>query len=214
MPKEFNSLADQAYELLEEKIISLQLKPGRVYSEAELSELIELGRTPMREALLRLAKERLVEMIPRRGVLICDIDLKQHIGLLETRRALDSLIVMRAARRVSPQQKRRLKECSAEMLRAAEDEDVDAFRRVDDEVDVLLGAASKSVFAVDAVKHLYAHCKRFWSFYHDHVNLAHSARQHSELLLAVAGGDEEGARNAVIDIIDGQIDFTRQALDL
>ena len=84
MPKEFNSLADQAYELLEEKIISLQLKPGRVYSEAELSELIELGRTPMREALLRLAKERLVQMIPRRGVLISDIDLKQHIGLLAT----------------------------------------------------------------------------------------------------------------------------------
>jgi DNA-binding GntR family transcriptional regulator len=105
-------------------------------------------------------------------------------------------------------------ECSEEMLRAAEDRDVAAFRRVDDEVDRLLGAASKSVFAVDAVKHLYAHCKRFWSFYHDHVDLAHSASQHSDLLLAVAGGDEEGARNAVVDIIDGQIDFTRQALDL
>ena len=214
MLKEVTSKADQAYALLEEKIIGLELKPGQVYSEAELGELIQLGRTPMREALLRLAKERLVEMIPRRGVLICDIDLKQHLGLLETRRALDTLIVTRAARRVSPQLGKRLKECSAEMLRAAEDEDVDAFRRVDDEVDVLLGTASKSVFAVDAVKHLYAHCKRFWSYHHDHVDLAHSARQHSELLLAVAGGDEEGARNAVIDIIDGQIDFTRQALDL
>ena len=50
MPKEFNSLADQAYELLEEKSISLQLKPVLVYSEAELSDLIELGRKPMREA--------------------------------------------------------------------------------------------------------------------------------------------------------------------
>jgi DNA-binding GntR family transcriptional regulator len=214
MPKEFTSLADRAYELLEQKIISLQLKPGQVYSETELSELIELGRTPMREALLRLAKERMVQMIPRRGVLISDIDLKQHIGLLETRKALDTLIVMRAAGRVSRQQRDRLKECSAEMMRAAEDKDVSAFRRIDDEVDLVLGAASKSVFAVDAVKHLYAHCKRFWSYYHDHLDLAHSARQHSKLLLAVAGGDEEGARNAVVDIIDGQIAFTRKALDL
>jgi len=214
MSKEHSSLADRAYDLLEQKIIQLELEPGAIYSEAELSGMIELGRTPMREALLRLAKERLVEMIPRRGVQISRIDLTNHIALLETRKALDVLIATRAARRASPRQKERLRECSAKMLRAGQNGDIDEYRTVDNDIDVLIGETSNNEFAVEAVAHLYVHCKRFWSYYHDHLNIGQSAEQHSDLVLAVADGDEKGAVEAVIEIIDHQIDFTRTALDL
>jgi len=214
MSKEHSSLANQAYDLLEQKIIQLELGPGEIYSEAELSEVIELGRTPMREALLRLAKERLVEMIPRRGVRISRIDLTNHIALLETRKALDVLIATRAAKRANPQQQERLRECSAKMLRAGQTGDIEKFRTVDNDIDALICETSNNEFAVEAVAHLYAHCKRFWSYYHDHLNIGRSAEQHSDLVLAVADGDEQGAKEAVIDIIDHQIDFTRTALDL
>ena len=207
-------MAEQAYDLLEEKIINLELVPGHIYSEAELSEVIGLGRTPMREALIRLSKEKLVEMIPRRGVRISQIDLGSHIALLETRKALDVLIATRAARRVNQQQKDTLREYAAGMLSAASEGDVDTYIRIDDELDLLLAKASKNIFAVEAVAHLYAHCKRFWAYYHDHANMKLFAQQHSDLMLAVADSDEEKAKNAVTAIVDHQIDFTRLALDL
>ena len=214
MKENYLRIADKAYDLLEEKIINLELVPGQIYSETELSDIISLGRTPMREALLRLAKEKLVEMIPRRGVRISDIDLTNHVALLETRKALDVLIVTRAARRVSPQQKDTLLEYSRRMLAAGENSDVEEYVEIDSDLDLLLAQACKNSFAVEAVAHLYAHCKRFWSYYHEHANISLFARQHSDLMLAVAGADEEKAKNAVVEIIDHQVGFTRQALDL
>lgn len=212
--EDYLRIADQAYDLLEEKIVNLELKPGQVYSEADLGEMTGLGRTPMREALLRLANEKLVEMIPRRGVRITDIDLTNHIALLETRKALDVLIATRAARRVNQEQKDTLQSYSKRMLHAAANNDIQAYMRIDGDLDLLLAKACKNPFAVEAVAHLYAHCKRFWSFYHEHANIVLFARQHSELMLAVAGADQEKTKNAVRDIIDHQVEFTRQALDL
>jgi DNA-binding GntR family transcriptional regulator len=214
MKEEYQRMTDKAYALLEQKIISLELAPGRLYSEAELGQIIDLGRTPMREALLRLAKEKLVEMIPRRGVRICDIDLTNHIALLETRKALDVLIATRAAKRVNPQQKEQLKQYAEHMLAAAATDDIETYLDVDGKLDLLLAEACKNEFAVEAVAHLYAHCKRFWSYYHEHADIGLFARQHAELMLAVAGSNEKAAQDAVISIIDHQVDFTRLALDL
>jgi len=208
------SLADQAYQLLEARIVSLELVPGEIYSEAELSALIGLGRTPMREGLLRLAKEKLVEMIPRRGVAVTRIDLTQHVPLLETRKALDVLIVTRAARRVTVAQKEWLSSSADEMLAAARRGDTAAFRVIDEALDLLLADACKNPFAVEAVAHLYAHCRRFWVHYREHIDTLLLAQQHAALMRAVAAGDESAARVAVEAIVNYQIEFTRLALDL
>lgn len=214
MKEEYQRMTDKAYALLEAKIISLELVPGQLYSETELSQIIDLGRTPMREALLRLAKEKLVEMIPRRGVRICDIDLTNHIALLETRKVLDVLIATRAAKRVNQQQKDLLRQYADRMLTAAAEDDIETYLDIDARLDLLLAKACKNAFAVEAVAHLYAHCKRFWSYYHEHADIKLFAQQHADLMLAVAGSDEKQAQDAVISIIDHQVDFTRQALDL
>jgi DNA-binding GntR family transcriptional regulator len=58
------TLADQAYDAVEALIVTLELAPGSVFSEAELSERVGIGRTPLREALLRLTAERLVVSLP------------------------------------------------------------------------------------------------------------------------------------------------------
>jgi DNA-binding GntR family transcriptional regulator len=214
MGRDSVSLADQAYELLEARIVSLELVPGEIYSEAELSTLIGLGRTPMCEGLLRLAKEKLVEMIPRRGVGVTRIDLTQHVPLLETRKALDVLIATRAARRVTAAQKEWLSTSADAMLEAARRGDTTAFREIDEALDVLLAKACKNPFAVEAVAHLYAHCRRFWVHYREHVDTGLLAQQHATLMRAVAAGDQSKARAAVEAIINYQIEFTRLALDL
>src|SRR5258707_256719 len=84
------TLTDQAYRELEEEIITLRIPPGAVVSEALLSKRFGVGRTPVREALQRLAREGLVVIMPRRGVVVSEIDVSAQLRLLEARRLLPS----------------------------------------------------------------------------------------------------------------------------
>ena len=68
------SLSDQAYYRLREMIVTLELAPGEAINERDLMERTQLGRTPIREALRTLANERLVEIFPRRGVLVAGVN--------------------------------------------------------------------------------------------------------------------------------------------
>ena len=77
------SLAERAYHAIREMIVSLELRPGAVIDERGLMERLGIGRTPIREALRRLAQERLVEVYPRRGMFVTSVeirDLAPHPG--------------------------------------------------------------------------------------------------------------------------------------
>ena len=95
------SLSERAYRRLEEMIVTLQLAPGSVVSETALSKRLGIGRTPIREALQQLARERLVVVLPRRGIMVSEINVRTQLRLLEARRELERLIAQRAARRAS-----------------------------------------------------------------------------------------------------------------
>src|SRR3979409_1224013 len=96
-----HSLTDQAYLQLEELIVTLQLEPGEIVSEAALSGQLRIGRTPIREALHRLARERLVNTLPRRGIVVSEINVGAQLRLLEVRREIERLVARSAARRAS-----------------------------------------------------------------------------------------------------------------
>ena len=85
-------LTDIAYEQIEEAIITLRIPPGSVISELTLSEMLNIGRTPIREAIQRLAREHLLLVLPQRGLLVPEIDLRKQLKLLETRREVERLI--------------------------------------------------------------------------------------------------------------------------
>ena len=89
------TLTQEAYERLEEMIITLELAPGEAVSEAILSKRLGIGTTPIREALHRLARQYLVQIIPRRGVVITSVDVRLQFEVLEARRELDRLVVQR-----------------------------------------------------------------------------------------------------------------------
>ena len=93
------SLTDRAYVALEEMICTLRLEPGEVLSEGALSETLGIGRTPVREALQRLAREGLVTVLPRRGVLVSEFNVKKQLRMLEVRRELERLMARSAASR-------------------------------------------------------------------------------------------------------------------
>src|SRR6478736_3831513 len=70
------SLAEKAYDAIRDLIVSLELAPGAVIDERELMERLGIGRTPVREALRRLAHEGLVEVYPRRGMFVAGVDVR------------------------------------------------------------------------------------------------------------------------------------------
>ena len=93
------SLSDRAYYAIRELIVTLELPPGSVVSERELMERLELGRTPVREALRDLAREQLVEVYPRRGIFVSGVDVGDIAGLSEVRRVLEGQAARLAAER-------------------------------------------------------------------------------------------------------------------
>ncbi|HEY9223485.1 MAG TPA: GntR family transcriptional regulator, partial [Variovorax sp.] len=93
--------ADLAYDAIETLIATLQLEPGSPVVEAEIAERTGLGRTPVREALLRMTSLGLIDQQPRRGLLVSSIDLADHLDVIQTRRVLETLIASCSARRAT-----------------------------------------------------------------------------------------------------------------
>lgn len=208
------TLAEQAYDLVEELIVTLRLRPGTIFSEAALADLTGMGRTPLREALQRLAAERLIHVMPRRGMIVAEIDLVDFLALLETRRALDRLVLSAATRRASAIERDRLLRVGQAMERAASEGAVDAFMRADREGDELLAAAAHNVYAVQASAPLHTHCRRFWMKYRDAGDVSRSAMLHGIMLRAVADRDEAGALRASDLLLDYLEQITRETLEL
>src|ERR1700722_8971499 len=99
------TLTEKGYRALEEEIVTLRIPPGTVVSEAILSRRLGVGRTPIREALQRLAREWLVVIMPRRGIGVSEIDPVRQLRLLEARREIERLLARSAARRATPVQR-------------------------------------------------------------------------------------------------------------
>lgn len=213
MTTEADTLASRAYRQLEEMIVTLELSPGAVVSVADLTDRIDIGRTPLREALQRLADERLVEILPRRGVRITQIHLRDHLTLLETRRVLDRLMVRRAARRVESLDRGALDACGTAIREAAAADQLDEFMRLDRQFDEIVVEAAQNPFAAEAAMPLHTHCRRFWYRFEARGDLRQSARLHEHLIQAIAQADEERTADASDALIDYLEEFTRSALD-
>jgi DNA-binding GntR family transcriptional regulator len=208
------TLARKAYTVLEELILTLALQPGSVVTERDLIRLTRMGRTPLREALLRLSRERLVEVLPRKGIMISDINIAQYLSLLEVRRVIDRLIAENAAKRSSADQREELRRIAAAMEQEAARKHLVEFMRLDRAFDAVVEAAARNNFAVSAVKPLHAHCRRFWYLYRHNGDLPKAAGLHSRLMRAIAAGNEREAAKASDALLDYLERFTKQTLDL
>src|SRR5260221_7819755 len=132
------TLTDKAYAQIEELIVTLQLPPGTVLSELVLADRLRIGRTPIREALQRLSRDGLVNILPRRGVLVSDIDLRSQLRLLEVRRELERLMARSAAERASDEERAQFAEIARGMNHASENEDDMSFMRLDQKFNTLV----------------------------------------------------------------------------
>jgi DNA-binding GntR family transcriptional regulator len=204
-------LSDQARARLEEMIVSLELAPGSIWSEAELSAKIAIGRTPVREALQRLEVDHLVRILPRHGAQITEINVAEQLLLLELRRELDRRIAADAARRSTAQERSQLLEM-AERLEAlaANGDDVLAYLRHHYELKNFLAGCARNPFVARAVMPCYAMSRRFYYLHYRQAHdLAVATRYHAAVTHAVAVGDEKKAAAASDKLMDYVEEFTR-----
>lgn len=204
------SLTEKAYRLVEELIVTLQIEPGTVVSEASLSERLAIGRTPIREALQRLARERLVVVLPRRGIMVSEINVRTQLRLLEVRRELERLIARSAARRASDGQRQTFRDIARAMETAAHGNDDMTFMRSDRELNLLCLEAARNEFASGAMALMHGLSRRFWYIHYKEVaDLPQAARLHADLALGIAGGDADEAAAASDRLLDYIEAFTR-----
>lgn len=207
------SLADQAYHILEEMIVTLRLAPGSLVSEAELMEKVGIGRTPLREALQRLTQERLVSVLPRRGMMITDVNILDQLEIVNLRRVVDRLIVSSAAKRLTSEQSERLLEIADAIEKAAIKNDSLEFMKLDGEFDQILQEASRNYFAAQVAETTHAHCRRFWYMNRASSDLIESAKLHANMMRVTASGDKQEAEEAS-DMLSDYIErFTKSVVD-
>jgi DNA-binding GntR family transcriptional regulator len=193
------SLADSAYHQLKQAIVRLDLAPGDVVSEDELQVRTGLGRTPVREAIQRLARDQLVSVIPRRGVMVAPIDLGDLALLFESRSILEPYVHQLAAARGDESHWSVMEEALARAERATGwAELLDADRVCHEQV----WLAGDNRFLTQTLDLLYSQSERLWHRYvRDVSDLRSALDEHREVLDALRARDGERAAA----IIEGHV---------
>jgi DNA-binding GntR family transcriptional regulator len=187
------SLADKAYQEIRRLIVSLELAPGAVIDERELIERLEIGRTPVREALRRLAHERLVEVYPRRGMFVNGVDVRELARLSEVREVLEPEAARLAAERATDVDRAELGALLVE-LEAGRSELID----LDERIHRAVYRAAHNDLLEATLEQYYVLALRIWSIALDRAEeLEEAVAEHRALLEAIQAGDGDRAADTM-----------------
>lgn len=207
------SLADTAYDAIEQMIISRRLAPGGMVSEGELAEELALGRTPVREALARLKAIGFVEVHPRRGVLVTPVDVIKHLELLEVRRPLDETVVRCVIARATDGDVAALQDCATRLLSAAAARDREVYFRLKRALHETMVGAAHNTTLTSTMTALHAQSRRFWYTYEPTASFVDCAGIHAGIVAGIAARDGAAALAGIGTLFDFLDRMTRRALD-
>jgi DNA-binding GntR family transcriptional regulator len=186
-------LSDKAYRLIRHKIITLELPPRSAIDEQALMEDLQLGRTPIREALQRLAAEDLVFFAPRRGIFVADVSLTDLQKIFELRIILEGFCARLAAQRVTNDQLAEMRFLIQELSRLPGG-DSKKLMAIDEQFHELLYQAADNEFLAETLRRLHALSFRIWHLVLDRLGSVKGAmEQHIEIVRALQVRDEEQA---------------------
>ena len=182
-------LADRAYFGLRDRIVDLRLPPGSTLREDELMRELGIGRTPLREAIKRLALEHLVEVRPRRGTLVTDVHAEDIARFDEVRAALEPHAARMAAERMSDELREEGLLLATE-LDAATGADAEVLLRLDERIHRFAWRASCNPYLEATLEGYWALSLRVWHLVLDRVpSLPGAVHEHRALLDALLSGD-------------------------
>ncbi|MDK4717911.1 GntR family transcriptional regulator [Rhizobium sp. CNPSo 3968] len=208
------SKADHAYDLLERMITFQELKPGSMVSEGYLMELTDLGRHPVRSALQRLSWERMVEVHPRRGIIVPPISVEAQVKLLAVRRTVEELAVQWACLRATPTQRRTMSTLSTKLEEVTEAVDIIAFGGQLKHIHEIIVQAAHNEYLRLSIAPLQGLSRRFWfaNIKDPEIELRRASSLHRSTLLAISTGDEQAATSASLALNDYLTEFTYRTL--
>ncbi len=190
-------LSEKAYHLIKQRIVTLELAPLSVIDERVLGEELELGRTPIREALHRLSAEGLVNIAPRRGMFVADISITDLARIFEVRIELEQLCARLAAQRISQEQLVQM-EVALRGLEELPEGEARALMAIDERFHRLLYEAADNQFLMDTLNRLHALSMRLWHLVLNRLADVQSAvGQHRQIAAALGAGDGDKAAELI-----------------
>lgn len=187
----------KAYRLIKDKIITLELPPSSVIDEHALMEELGLGRTPIREALQRMAVEGLVNIVPRRGMFVADISITDLQAIFEMRTALAGFCARLAAQRITDDQIAQMEEILQE-LNQVHAGDSRTLMSIDRRFQRVLYQAGGNDFLADTLDRLYDLSLRIWYLVlHRLGDVQDAIEQHREIVDALKAGDGTRAETLI-----------------
>jgi DNA-binding GntR family transcriptional regulator len=186
--------AEKAYTQIKEKIVTVQMPPGSIISEATLMQELRLGRTPIREALRQLRAENLVFVAPRRGMFVADIAITDLNHIYEVRLELESLGAALSAERATLQQMKALNQLLRSGQRVNQN-DVRAVLGLDRQFHKLLADVNGNRFLSSQIDLFYNLSLRIWYLALERIKPEDlNTEAHWDIVSAVEARDSDAAR--------------------
>ena len=197
------SLADRAYLAIRDLIVSLELAPGSLIDERRLIESLGIGRTPVREALRRLAHEQLVEVFPRRGMFATKVDVRDLARISEVRAILEPEAARLAAERATEEERDELAGLGDQIKAGAD------LMALDERIHRAVHAAAHNDLLEKTLGELYVLALRIWMIALDRAeDLEEAVEAHRDLIHEIVVGNGEGAA----DVMRSHVEDFEQAM--
>ena len=209
---EARSQSEEAYARILERIVSLEMAPGSVVNEARLREELKIGRTPIREALQRLARENLVRSIPHRGTFVTDVNITDLARITEVRVVLESHAARLAAEKLAAADREAIEEL-LELLHRGYVTDQRDLMQLDQRIHRTVYGAARNPFLEATLERYFNLSLRLWYLVIDReVRLREAVDEHVELLRAILAGDADRAEDIMRRHVTGFEREIRKAL--
>lgn len=192
------SLTQRAYEAIKHDIITLRLRPGETLNEAQLMHSTGLGRTPVHQAMQRLALEGLLVILPRKGAMVAPVSLNDALEIIDVRMINETYCVELAARAATPDDLATIEAVLARSREAIAMRDVAATMCIDRDFHLAISRASRNQTLAELLRGLHERSLRFWFLaLSTPSHLEGVYEEHLELFEALAAHDAERARRAI-----------------
>ena len=195
-------LADRAYVALRDRIVTLRIAPGAPIDEDQLGADLDMGRTPVREAIKRLALENLVTVFPRRGTFASEINITDLAHISDVRIVLEGHAAYRAAERITEAWRPELDELLEELGRSQGSDDGEGLMALDARVHRFIYRCAGNPYLEETLGRYFNLSLRIWHLVLDRLPyLFARVHEHDDVLHAIAAGKPEEARDVLTDHI-------------
>jgi DNA-binding GntR family transcriptional regulator len=196
-------LADRAYGELRDRIVTLRIAPGAPIDEDALGGELAIGRTPVREAIKRLALENLVTVFPRRGTFASEINITDLAGISDVRIQLEGHAAYRAAQRITAGQREELEQLLEELAGSQGSDDVEALMALDTRVHRFVHRCAANPYLEETLGRYFNLSLRIWYLVIDRLpHLFTRVHEHDDLLRAIADGEADRARDVLAEHVE------------